>query len=299
MSTENNVTPITAAPDSKPAEKTRSKNSTDTYAAAGRTNLFLYNPEDLVLVSDPNHPLYDERVKLPIEPSMVQNILFHGVVEPVIVRKNPETGLMEVVDGRQRVKCTIEANKRLAAQGQDPIKIAAVVRQGEDISLMGVMVSANEQREADSPMGRARKMAALLQRGRTKKELAMLFRCTQQTVENQLALLDATAMVRKAAEDGSITVSNAYDLAKLDPEQQKTQLAKMLAATADQPKKKRGRAKKQREAAGRTSVRGKREILAYQAKWEADNVDPATAKVVLAVLGWILGGPHEPRTVKK
>lgn len=37
--------------------------------------------------------------------------------EPVVVNKNSDTGLVEVVAGRQRVKCAREANKRIRAEG--------------------------------------------------------------------------------------------------------------------------------------------------------------------------------------
>ncbi|RRF10818.1 hypothetical protein EAN93_29390 [Klebsiella pneumoniae] len=57
-------------------------------------------------VTDKTHPLYDERVHLPIEEGMVLNIAELGVLEPIIVWKDPETGLTCVVVGRQRVKHT-------------------------------------------------------------------------------------------------------------------------------------------------------------------------------------------------
>ncbi|MBD3709295.1 hypothetical protein IE996_11560 [Klebsiella pneumoniae] len=58
-------------------------------------------------VTDKTHPLYDERVHLPIEEGMVLNIAELGVLEPIIVWKDPETGLTCVVVGRQRVKHTL------------------------------------------------------------------------------------------------------------------------------------------------------------------------------------------------
>lgn len=78
---------------------------------APRENMFRVEPEKMVLVTDENHPLYDPRVHLPLRENLVLNIMAHGVKEPILIRKNGDT--FEVVDGRQRVKHAIEANKRL------------------------------------------------------------------------------------------------------------------------------------------------------------------------------------------
>ena len=94
------------------------KNSTEAYGASGKTNVLNFEPERLHLVTDRSHPLYDERIHLPLDESMILNIMDQGVLEPIIVWKDPETGLSCVVDGRQRVRHTVEANKRLAAAGR-------------------------------------------------------------------------------------------------------------------------------------------------------------------------------------
>lgn len=50
------------------------KNSIDVYGASGKTNVLNFEPENLHLVTDKTHPLYDERVHLPLEEGMVLNI---------------------------------------------------------------------------------------------------------------------------------------------------------------------------------------------------------------------------------
>ncbi|STW30686.1 Uncharacterised protein [Klebsiella michiganensis] len=57
---------------------------------------------------------------------MVLNIIDQGVLEPIIVWKDPETGLSCVVDGRQRVRHTLEANGRLEKEGKTPLLVPAV-----------------------------------------------------------------------------------------------------------------------------------------------------------------------------
>ena len=48
------------------------KNSIDAYGASGKTNVLTFEPENLHLVTDKTHPLYDERVHLPIDEGMVR-----------------------------------------------------------------------------------------------------------------------------------------------------------------------------------------------------------------------------------
>src|SRR5437868_5424903 len=108
------------------------KSSKNTHGATGSTNLLLFEPEKIVIVQDESHPLYDERIHMPIDEALVLNIMHHGVLEPVIVRRNPETSETEIVDGRQRVRATREANERLRAQGRPTHLVPAVVRKGSD-----------------------------------------------------------------------------------------------------------------------------------------------------------------------
>lgn len=271
------------------------KNSKDVYGARGKTNVLMFDPEDLVLVEEPGHPLYDDRVKLPVSESLVRNIMYHGVLETIVVRKNPETGKTEVVAGRQRVKAVREANRRLREQGAEPIMIPATVRRGDDGSLAGVMVSENEQREDDTPLGRAKKMSNLLALGKTEEDLCILFGCTKTTVKNSLALLECCAAVKSAVEAGKITVTSAYELSKLEPEEQRTTVEKMIAESEGEKGHKRSR--KQREAAGKKVRPTAKQIENYRAEIKDNCSDPAFRTVALAMLGWALGGP-QPRFPK-
>ena len=138
------------------------KDSKVVYGASGKTNVLTFEPENLHLVTDKTHPLYDERIHLPISEAMVLNIMDQGVLEPIIVWKDPESGLACVVDGRQRVRHTLEANKRLSKESKEPLLVPAVTKRGSAVRMAQAMVSANEIRQADTPLGRAKKMTASL-----------------------------------------------------------------------------------------------------------------------------------------
>ena len=155
------------------------RGSRETYGAIGETKTLYFDPAKLVVVSDEKHPLFDERVTLPISAELVASILHHGrVLQPVIVRKNPETSELEVVAGRQRVRAVLEIAKRgevfkslpealQKKRGKEGWKVPALIDRAKDDDLAEVIVSENEIRENDSPLVRAEKMRRLLSRGKT------------------------------------------------------------------------------------------------------------------------------------
>lgn len=256
------------------------KNSIDAYGASGKSNVLFFNPDALHLVDDVNHPLYDERIHLPIDDAMVRNIADQGVLEPIIVWKDRETGKVCVVDGRQRVRHTREANTLLTAEGKDVLLIPGVVRQGSAVRMSQAMVSANEIRRADTPLGRAKKMASMIERGHDEDDLALLFGVGTQTVRATLALLECTQAVQDAVESGAVNVSQARQLATMPPEEQR-ETVKALADAGTGVK-------------GHERARRQREVLASK--------DPASAKPrmktrkeIMAALGagsGFGGGPY-------
>ncbi|WP_242609785.1 ParB N-terminal domain-containing protein [Achromobacter xylosoxidans] len=95
------------------------KKSKDVYGAEGQSNLLNFDPAKLTLVTDENSPLYDARVHLAVDEALARNIDYQGVLEPIAVSKNPETGETEVVFGRQRVKAARLANEWRRARATD------------------------------------------------------------------------------------------------------------------------------------------------------------------------------------
>ncbi|EPH2702541.1 ParB/RepB/Spo0J family partition protein [Klebsiella pneumoniae] len=256
------------------------KNSIDVYGASGKTNVLNFEPENLHLVTDKTHPLYDERVHLPIEEGMVLNIAELGVLEPIIVWKDPETGLTCVVVGRQRVKHTLEANKLRLKEGKDPLLVPGVVKRGSANQMAKYMVSENEIRRPDTPLGRAKKMSDQLDRGLDEDDIAVLFGCSVQTVRATLSLLDATQAVREAVEAGTVTVTQARQLADLPPEDQREKVKELSDAGAGA--KGHERARRQRAVLGDTKprLRSRKEITHALKTSSGDYAD---------ALRWVLG----------
>lgn len=203
------------------------KNSKDAYGAVGKSNVLFFKPESLKLVTDEAHPLYDPRVTRELDEAFIANVNHFGIIEPIVVRKNPETGDTEVIAGRQRVRAVLAANVGRKDRGEPLLQVPAVVRRGEDLALMGAMATENEARVGNSPLERAKLMQRMLDRGAAPADLERAFACSASTVKNALALLEAPKAVRNAVERGSITAASAYKLSKLPAEEAKEKLAEL------------------------------------------------------------------------
>lgn len=260
------------------------KNSIDVYGAEGKSNALFFDPEKLVLVTDPKHPLYDKRVHLPVREKMVLNIMHQGVLQAILITKDPESGEVQVVAGRQRVKAAREANRRLREKGCEPVLVPAMVRSAKAddraATMAGVMVSENEIREDDTPLGRAEKMAQLRGYGRSEDSLAVLFGCTPQTVRNTLALLECPQVVREAVESGKVNVGHALALSKLDPAEQREKVKALINAGETTKGHAKARAQRAIVSPDKPRMKTKREIR------EAMEEAKGARKEALA---WVLG----------
>ena len=225
-----------------------SKDTRTANGAAGKTDLLLFDPTTLVIVEDEGSALRDDRAKLEFDERLVLSMMVRGVLQPIIVRKNPETDKVEVVDGRQRVKAAREANKRLKKEGRDLLRVPAVVKRNSALDALAMMVTANELRTEDTPMNRAKKLARYVDMGGTKEDAAVAFGCSAATITNMLGLLDAPAIVRKAVDSGAVSVSDGYKLAKLEPAEATKRVEQLRKEAPREAGKKRSKnAKKARE----------------------------------------------------
>jgi len=217
-----------------------------------RGDIFYLKPDELRIETQKEAALYDPRADLPVDENLVKNIMVYGVIVPIVVAKLD--GSPVVVDGRQRAKAAAEASRRLVAEGKEPILVPCVLRKDTTEDLFGVSVSANEQRQDDSPLLKAQKSAKLQNMGKSVDEVAVLFGVTPQAVYQWDKLLKCAAPVRKAVEAGQLTASAAVQLAGLPAAEQTEKLAELLASSNG----KRPTARKARAAAtGKRVVEGR------------------------------------------
>lgn len=237
------------------------------------------DPDDLVIVGgdtpDKKSPLYDERVNLPVNESLVKNIMVYGVLEPVLVRKNAHDDF-EVVDGRQRVRAAREANRRLREAGRDAevIRVPIIIKKAEGSQLAGMMVSANEIRQDDTPLAKARKASHLIGLGRTEDEAATIFGVTPQTIGNWLRLLNLTPELLSQVEQGNVSASEASKVAKAPEAVQRKIAAKVEAAPTQ----------KGRPTGATSLVPSKKRIRTM-----IETSEVKSNRAAVAALNWVLG----------
>jgi ParB family transcriptional regulator, chromosome partitioning protein len=276
------------------------RSSRDVYKAAGESKVMHFDPSSLTIVTDAKHPLYDSRSDQPLSDEFICNVDFHGILEPVLIRKNTETDALEVVAGRQRVRAAVEANKRRKKRGDKLLLVPAIVKRGEDLSMMGVMASENEARVANTPLQRAGLMQRMLNRGATEKDIATSMACSSATVKNHLALLEAPAAVRNAVQNGKVSAAVGYKLARLPAAEAKEKLAKATSAAPKIKGKRTGAAKTQMEVVtgvksttlpkSRSDVDAMRDIIEEHADLAGE-----IKRVMVAVCNWVIGEEDDLR----
>lgn len=178
---------------------------------AKRGNVFMMEPEKLTLVTDKSHPLYDPRVEDDPSENMIANVAMHGVLEPILVRKNGEA--IEVIAGRGRTKAALEANRRLKAESKPTILIPAMVKGGSDADLFGIVISENEIRREDSMVNKGEKARRLLNMGQSVQQIAVTFGVTRQAVDSWLAVQQLPDEIKDAVESGELSATAAIQLA--------------------------------------------------------------------------------------
>lgn len=192
----------------------------------GKRDMYTVNPEKLVVVTDAANPLYDERVHLPIDEDLVADIMARGVIYPVLIRKNGP--FFEVVDGRQRVRAAIEANKRLP-KSRPRIRVPVITRQDDDVESLLVMIATNELRTADTPVVRARKARRAVDAGASMEDVARSFRTSLAGIKNLLAILDTSKDVQEMFDREQVPVTAASRIARLSRDQQGPAMAELIA----------------------------------------------------------------------
>lgn len=214
---------------------------TEQFGAVSRGQTFVYEPEKLVLVTDKAHPLYDPTVLDAPPKELVENIKELGVIVPILVRKNGlKRGkpIIEVIEGRNRVKAAIIANKELKAQGFPPRLIPAVYRACDEDEAMTCMVVTNEQRKVENHVDRALKLKMYLDRGFTEKQARVAFGLSSSKLATLKSVLEMTKEIQAALRSKSITMTIAVEISKLPRSKQVTVLQDVLAVAG----KGRGRA---------------------------------------------------------
>jgi len=189
------------------------------------------DPNELIIIGldtddRQEHPLFDERVFLPVDENLVKNILVYGIQQPVLVRK--EASKMYVVDGRQRTRAARKASGNASAAGEYGVKVPVRQVKADDHRVQGIMISTNELRQEDDTLAKAVKAQRLFDMVGDIAEVAIAFGRTETTIRNWLLLVEADPRVHAAIKAGRVSVTAATEIARLKREDQKGVLEDLI-----------------------------------------------------------------------
>ena len=130
-----------------------------------------------------------------------------GVLQPVVVRANPEGGYF-LVAGERRLR---------AARRAGLTQIPAVIRSGEDAAWLTEALIENLQRADLSPLEEAAAYRQLLEDfGLTHEEVGRRVGKSRAAVTNALRLLNLSAAIQARIESGELSAGHARALAGVD-----------------------------------------------------------------------------------
>lgn len=201
-----------------------------------KRSIFMVDPFKLLIVGidfgGPGDVGYDERVKAPLDETMVESILQDGVQQIVKARNDGER--MVVVDGRRRVMHARAANLRLqkanpGIKAEDLIRVKTELVRGDELTLFGVQEIANAYHMQDPPLVQARKIQAMLDKGADEKRVCLKFGITKAVLEDRLKMLKLAPDAITAVEKGEVTNNAALALSEVSMAEQ----VKILAEARD------------------------------------------------------------------
>lgn len=240
----------------------------------------------------PEHPLYDDRINLPLDEAMVRNIMALGVLEPVIAKKDGDRAV--VVDGRRREIHAREASRRSTEAGGLPIVVPFIMARGDDATMIGTMVSANEIRRNDEYQQRAERCRRMVHvNGMSEDACAIYFGVHVQTIKQWLSWFDLSPEAQQAVTQGVMTATSATKLAKLPAEKQREHVARMT----DEAKKNGGKVSGKtvgaevRKATAPEPTEVSVKPTARMVRKVASLLDDPTQR---ALLNWVLDGTMTP-----
>jgi ParB family chromosome partitioning protein len=280
---------------------------TDEYRAEARGQTFAYNPDELTLIDDPSHPLYDPSVHEQPPKAFVDGIIEHGVLKPICIRRNGTDkngrAIIEVVDGRMRVKGARLANIELRKAGKEPILVEAKLQKGMgDAEAESAMIVLNEHQRIEDVVTRAEKLKRYLAHGHSEKQARTHFGMRSRGFTQLMQVIEMSPAVREALRERKLTFEIAVKLSKLPESKQAAALAEVLAEGGG-----KGRGEKAKEAAdkqagtkSKKAVRVRPAGVVIKAIESVQCMPSSDYQVgVMVALNWLLGKGDPPAWAPK
>jgi len=272
------------------------ENTVKALGAVARRDVLMFEPEQLRIVKDPKSALFDNRSD-DVPDSFVLDIKLKGIKENVIIRRagldKKRRPILEVVDGRKRVRAALAVNRMLKKAGSDRrILVPCTLDRGSDLDLMAIMIGANAHRVDTTPMEKARQLQKFLAFGGTEAEAEIHFGVSRTALREWLRLLELGPAAQAAIGAGTIKASAAKTLIDLPHEEQAKTVATMIekgATTGRKAKETIERAKEGHYEGPATTSRVRSRQALERARDAAAAATHPDAPTVTRLLRYILG----------
>lgn len=153
--------------------------------------------------------------------TLADSIATHGVLQPIIVRENPNfAGSYEIIAGERRWRAS-----KMAGLSEIPV----VLVDGNDLKVAQIAIIENVQRENLNPVEEALAYSALMERhSLTQEQIAKEVGKSRPAIANMLRLLDLPDEVLLMLKDEKITSGHARALLGLENEEDMITLAQKI-----------------------------------------------------------------------
>lgn len=257
-----------------------------------RLNAFAMRPEDLTIIEDLDHPLYDPRVERPLTEAFIADIDKNGIETPVKVQKDGKA--VVVVWGRRRVRAgriVNERRRKAGAREEDLLFVPCMTFTGDERHAYARHIAENEHREADDPITRSEKLNRLLgTHGYTEKEAAGIFGLSLSQIRNLKKLIDLSSAVKRMVAKGDLSASAAGELASLPRAEQEAKARELISQGITSKERIARAVAGKREGRAPSRVRYLKRLSDFVAAKEKEgDARFAMSAEVKKFLGWLLG----------
>ena len=198
----------------------------------------------IVVIENPEHPEYDGRITLPVDPARVWSLRENGQINTATgykLEELDEQGRFQVVltTGRQRWRAMQKMWEEDLAAGKDEQDLMTfkitLHSKGSSRDRMEISIAENEHRVQDEPIERARKVRKYLdlvgEDEMTRERACKVFNIpSKEMLANLLKLLDLTPVAQAAVSSGTITPTLGTHLSRLPAEEQERVIEKFQEA---------------------------------------------------------------------
>lgn len=152
---------------------------------------------------------------------LADSIAVHGVLQPIIVRENPDfAGTYQIIAGERRWRAA-----KMAALSEIPVIIVT----GDDLAMAQIALVENVQREDLNPVEEALAYQALIEKfGLTQERLSKEVGKARSSIANMLRLIDLPDEVLELVRDKKLSYGHARTLLPLESDEQMIILAQRI-----------------------------------------------------------------------